>query len=345
MNTYLRALGAAVALTVGAASPALAAPRTATGPSGHPGSSATAAVRQVLDRLTGEDGAPGALAQLRTKRGTTTLTSGVADVATQAPMRADCTYRIGSMTKMYVATVVLQLVGEGRVSLDAPVERYLPGVVRANGNDGRNIRVRDLLQHTSRLPDYLAYWTPPQILADRFAHHDLSDLLAVAPAHPPVTVDTPGGFHYSNTDYVLLSLLIEKVTGRSYGTEISQRIVKPLGLRSTSVPGDASTIPGTHPRGYVKPSADADPMDVTEFNPTVAAGAGDMISSASDMSRFLGAFLGGQLLPRAELARMTDVEPTGHAGSRAYGLGLERWSLPCGGVFWGHQGASSASRR
>ncbi|MFD7992656.1 serine hydrolase domain-containing protein [Streptomyces mexicanus] len=332
MNTSVRVLGAALALALGGTSSALAAPRPVPAPSAH------TSVQRVLDRLTGEDGAPGALVNVRTEHGSTVLTSGVADLATGAPLRADSRFRIGSMTKTYVATVVLQLAGERHLALDAPVERYLPGVVRGNGNDGRRIHVRDLLQHTSRLPDYLTYYTPGDILADRYAHHDLTELLSIALAHPPVEVDAPDGFHYSNTDYVLLAMLIEKVTGRPYGTEVEQRIVNRLHLRSTSVPGDAAVIPGPHPRGYARPAAGADPVDVTELNPTVAAGSGDMISSASDMSRFLSALLGGRLLRPAQLAEMMDVEPTGHAGSRAYGLGLERWPLPCGGVFWGHQG-------
>lgn len=333
MNAHVRALGAALALAAGVTSSVVAVPQAvASGPSAH------APLQQVLDRLTGDDGAPGALAYVRNKRGSTELTSGVADLDTGAPVRAGSRFRIGSMTKTYVATVVLQLVGEGDVMLDAPVERYLPGVVRGNGNDGRKIRVRDLLQHTSRLPDYLTYYTPQEILADRSAHHSLTGLLAIALAHPPVDVDTRSGFHYSNTDYLVLSMLIEKVTGQPYGTEIERRVVKPLHLHGTSVPGDAPTIPGPHPRGYARPAADADPMDVTELNSTVAAGSGDMISSASDMSRFLGALLGGRLLHSTELAAMMNVEPTGQSGSRAYGLGLERWPLPCGGYFWGHQG-------
>lgn len=332
MNTHVRALGAALALAVSAASPASAAPQPAAGSSGH------GSVQAVLDRLTSEDGAPGALAEVRDPHSSTVLASGTADLDTGSPMTAGSNFRIGSMTKMYVATVVLQLVGEGSVALDAPVERYLPGVVRGHGNDGRRITVRDLLQHTSRLPDYLTYYTPQDALADRYAHHDRADLLAIALAHQPVKADTPGGFSYSNTNYLLLSMLIDKVAGHPYGTVIKQRILRPLGLHSTSVPGDAPAIPGPHPHGYVRQAADADPMDVTELNPTVADGSGNMVSSTSDMSRFIQALLGGRLLRPAQLAEMMSATPTGQSDGGAYGLGLEQWSLPCGGVFWGHQG-------
>ncbi|MFI6349305.1 serine hydrolase domain-containing protein [Streptomyces sp. NPDC050560] len=334
MHACARLTGAALALALGLGlTPSvLAAPRADAAAGGD------AAVQRVLDRLTGEDGAPGALARVDTRHGSTVLTSGVGNLATGEPMRPDSTFRIGSMTKMYVATVVLQLVGDGRVALDAPVERYLPGVVRGHGNDGRTITVRDLLQHTSRLPDYLTYLTPQDILADRYAHHDLAGLLAIALAHEPVEVDTPSGFTYSNTNYAVLSLLVEKVTGRSYGTEIGRRVLKPLGLGATSVPGDTATLPGPHPRGYVRTAPGAGPSDATELNPTVAAGSGDMVSDGRDMARFLDALLGGRLLRPAQLAEMKDGMDTGDPGGGAYGLGLEHWPLPCGGGFWGHEG-------
>lgn len=333
MYTRMRVLGAALALAIGIASyGALVEPRASAAATGE------AVVQPVLDRLTSDDGAPGALAEVRNGTGATVLTSGVADLGTDAPMRGDSSFRIGSMTKPFTATVVLQLVGEHRIALDAPVERYLPGIVRGSGNDGRHITVRDLLQHTSRLPDYLTYYTPQDALADRYAHHDPVDLLRIALAHPPVTPTTDSGWSYSNTNYLLAAMLIEKVTGHPYGTEVRQRILTPLGLHETSAPGDATGIPGPHPRGYVRPAADADPIDVTEFNPSVAFGGGNMISSASDMSRFFDALLHGRLLRPAELAEMQHVVSTGHEDGSAYGLGLQQWSLPCGGVFWGHMG-------
>ena len=118
----------------------------------------------LLRRLTTQDGGPGALVALGAGAGGAVLTSGVADVKSRAPMRGDSRFRIGSMTKPFVATVVLQLVGEGRVVLDAPVERYLPGVVRGHGNDGRQVTVRQLLQHTSGIPDYLDHLEPEDVL-------------------------------------------------------------------------------------------------------------------------------------------------------------------------------------
>jgi D-alanyl-D-alanine carboxypeptidase len=308
---------------------------------GVPAHSAEAAGRSrlpaILQRLTTDDGAPGALLDVRDRHGRTVLTSGVGDVRSRTPVPRDSSFRIGSVTKPFVATVVLQLVGEHRVVLDAPVERYLPGVVRGHGNDGRRITVRQLLQHTSGLPDYLDYVTPQDILKDPLAHHDLRDMVDVALAHHRVF--KPGRhWKYSNTNYLVAGLLIESVTGHPYGDEIQRRIIEPLGLHATSVPGDNPTISGPHPRGYVRPGEGAPLMDVTELNTTVAGPGGGMISSGADLSRFMEALLGGRLLEPAQLREMMRTRPTGNADGRAYGLGLESRPLPCGGLYWGHTG-------
>ncbi|GAA0266924.1 serine hydrolase domain-containing protein [Actinomadura nitritigenes] len=308
---------------------------------GVPARSAAAADRTglpaILHRLTTDDGAPGALLEVRDRNRRTVLTSGVGDVRSGTPVPRDSAFRIGSATKPFVATVVLQLVGEHRVALDAPVERYLPGVIRGHGNDGRRITVRQLLQHTSGLPDYLDYVTPQDILKDPLAHHDLRDMVDVALAHHRVF--KPGtDWEYSNTNYLVAGLLIESVTGHPYGDEIRRRIIEPLGLTATSAPVDDPAIPGPHPRGYVRPGEGAPLMDVTELNPSVAGPGGGMISSAPDLGRFMAALLDGRLLRPAELREMMRTRPTGNADGRAYGLGLESRPLPCGGLYWGHTG-------
>lgn len=330
MKRYTRMLGGALILAVGvgvAVSPrSTATTRTDGG-----------GLRHVLHRLTSDDGVPRALVVVRDRRGSKAVTSGVADLNTGAPVPGHSRFRIGSVTKSYIATVVLQLVGEHRVALDAPVERYLPGVVRGSGNDGRRITVRELLQHTSGLPDILTYLTPKQILADPYAHHDPADLLRLALSHPPLFA--PGReWRYSNTNYLVAGMLIEKVTGHPYGKEIHRRILAPLGLRATYVPGDRIAIPGPHPRGYVRPGEGAAPVEVTEFNPSVAGASGEMISTGTDVARFFDALVRGRLLHPVQLREMMTTRPTGNADGRAYGLGLESRPLPCGGMYWGHDG-------
>ncbi|GHI40670.1 serine hydrolase domain-containing protein [Streptomyces violascens] len=343
MTRYRRALGVLLALVTAAGGTAwvrgddnsawqyAAHATTGDAPADRPG------LRVLLHRLTTKDGGPGALVALGGRSGDAVLTSGVADVGSHASMRGDSRFRIGSMTKPFVATVVLQLVGEGRVVLDAPVERYLPGVVRGHGNDGRRITVRQLLQHTSGIPDYLDYLKPEDVLNDPLAHYDTRDLVKLALAHPPAF--EPGAdWRYSNTGYLLAGMLIEQVTGHPYGDEIRHRIVEPLGLRQTSAPVAATEIRGPHARGYARPGKDAPLKDITALNPTVAGPSGAMISSGADFNRFLGALLRGKLLAPTQLHEMMRTRPTGDPGGGAYGLGLESHPLPCGGLAWGHDG-------
>ncbi|MEU3370335.1 serine hydrolase domain-containing protein [Streptomyces sp. NPDC006711] len=339
MIRYHRALGGLLALVAVAGGTACAPGDAASAwqTTANAGTSDHSGVRVLLHQLTTKDGGPGALVALRGRAGGAVLTSGVADVKSHAPMRADNRFRIGSMTKPFVATVVLQLVGERRVLLDAPVERYLPGVVRGGGNDGRRITVRQLLQHTSGIPDYLDFLKPQDVLDNPLAHYDAHDLVKLALARPRV-FDPGAGWQYSNTGYLLAGMLIERVTGHPYGEEIRRRIIEPLALRQTSVPDDASQIRGPHPRGYARPGKDAQLQDITALNPTVAGASGSMISSGADFNRFLDALLGGELLAPVQLQQMMKTRPTGNRDGGAYGLGLESHPLPCGGLAWGHDG-------
>ncbi|WP_371525809.1 beta-lactamase family protein [Streptomyces sp. NBC_01283] len=339
MTPYKRALGCLLALaatagvTLGALpDDARARPKTTASATGdHP------QLRALLHRLTTADGSPGALVTLRDRSGGTVLTSGLADVRRHTPVRADSRFRIGSMTKPFVATVVLQLVGEGRVVLDAPVERYLPGVVRGHGNDGRKITVRRLLQHTSGLSDYLNHLKPQGVIDDPLAHHDTRDLVRLALAHRPDFA--PGtDVRCSSTGYLLAGMLIERVTGHTYGQEIRRRVIEPLHLRRTSVPGDAPGISGPHPRGYVRTHKDAPLKGSTALNPTFAGPSGSMISSGADMNRFMDALVRGKLLRPAQLRQMMNTRPTGSPDGGAYGLGLESHPLPCGGLARGYDG-------
>ncbi|MFD7020610.1 serine hydrolase domain-containing protein [Streptomyces sp. NPDC059928] len=343
MTRYRRALGGLLALVAVAGGTAYArgddtlAWQNAAHTTRDDATADHAGLRVLLHRLTTKDGAPGALVALGGRPGGVLLTSGVADVKSQASMRGDSRFRIGSMTKPFVATVVLQLVGEGRVVLDAPVERYLPGVVRGHGNDGRRITVRQLLQHTSGIPDYLDYLRLEDVLNHPLTHYDPRDLVKLALAHRRAF--EPGtDWRYSNTGYLLAGMIIERVTGHPYGDEIRRRVIEPLGLRQTSVPDDAPEIPGPHPRGYARPGKDAPLKDITALNPTVAGPSGSMISSGADFNRFLDALLRGKLLPPAQLQQMMKTRPTGNRDGGAYGLGLESHPLPCGGLAWGHDG-------
>ncbi|TCO45393.1 D-alanyl-D-alanine carboxypeptidase [Kribbella antiqua] len=241
-------------------------------------------------------------------------------------------FRIGSVTKTFVATVVLQLVDEGRLSLDDPIDRHLPGQVP----NGENITVRQVLNHQSGIYDYAhdaGYSTNRWRGTERFRHFEPGELLAVAFSHPPYF--SPGqGWHYSNTNYVIAGLLIERLTDHSYGAEIARRILLPLGLSQTSVPGDRPGLPRPHARGYAE--VDGKLADATLMNPSLDWAAGEMISTTRDLNQFFDALLGGRLISPAALAEMRGYVPA--TSLFDYGLGLQRFHLPCGKTVEGHSG-------
>ncbi|WP_158892647.1 serine hydrolase domain-containing protein [Amycolatopsis anabasis] len=299
-------------------------------------------VQRALDRIVEADGLPGAQAVLTWRGRSWEITSGVGDLRTGRPFPPESRVRIGSNTKPFVATVVLQLVAERRVDLDAPIERYLPGVVRGNGNDGSRISVRQLLQHTSGLHDYVAVLHPdPE--AWRWRHFEPAELVRLALAHPPHF--EPGAkWEYSNTNYQLAGMLIEKLTGNPVGAEITRRVIRPLGLRATYYPHPRELgIRGPHPRGYAE--IDGRRVDFTLMDPSWAGAAGAMVASGAELNRFFTALLAGRLLPAAQLAEMKRTVPADVpiAGAR-YGLGLIDIPLSCGGRFWGHGGSIDGFR-
>ncbi|UUU22724.1 serine hydrolase domain-containing protein [Streptomyces sp. DSM 40750] len=280
-----------------------------------------------------------------------TVRSGVGDLTTGAPVPPAGYIRLGSTTKTYVATVVLQLVGEGRLSLEDSVDRWLPGVVRGNGNDGRRVTVRQLLQHTSGLPDYTADVVPDMSAAGYLKHRSTTytseQRVAFAMTHPPVF--EPGArWEYSNTNYILAGMVIEAVTGRAWGQEVRDRILRPLGLTRTLTPGNDPRLPRPHARNYqqFQPSESGDgPMtDATlAYLPFDGDADGSMISTTADTNRFFSALLSGRLLAPAQFVEMRRTvavpeTPDEVPGSR-YGLGLAWTPLTCGGGYWGHSGS------
>jgi D-alanyl-D-alanine carboxypeptidase len=267
-------------------------------------------------------------------------TSGVADLVTQRPVPSDGYFRIASTAKTFVATAVLQLVGEGRLSLDDTVERWLPGLVRGNGNDGRRITVRHLLQHTSGIhDDFPDYSTAAEYHEHRYDVLTPQQVVARALRHRP---DFPPGtqWRYSTTGYVLVDLIIERVTGRPWYEVVTSRIIRPLGLDHTFWPGHSPTLPSPHARAYQRFETDA-LVDVTDRVSADPEGA--ILATTEDVNRFFRALFGGRLLRPAQLAEMRRTIPVGPdveqlmPGAR-YGLGLFQRPLPCGGTYWGHSG-------
>ncbi|WP_020578169.1 serine hydrolase domain-containing protein [Actinopolymorpha alba] len=267
-------------------------------------------------------------------------TSGVAEAGTDRPVPRNGYFRIASTGKALVATVVLQLVDEGKLALDDTVDRWLPGLVDGNGNDGRRITIRQLLQHTSGIhdDDLPGYTTPQEYYERRYDTYTPQQIVARAMRHHP---DFPPGtgWGYSNTGYVLLDMIIEKITDRPWHREVEDRILKPLGMDHTYLPGSTPTLRRPHAKGYqVFPSGER--VDVTKV---ILPDPGSYVSTTADVNRFFQALLGGELLPEARLAEMQETVPVNEETQvfwphGRYGLGLAKRPLSCGGSYWSHEG-------
>lgn len=294
-------------------------------------------------------GVPGVVAEVRDSHGVWKGTSGVADLTTGQPRGYGDRFRSGSVTKSLVATVMLQLQAEGRADIDATVDHYLPGLVRGNGHDGTRITVRQLMNHTSGVFNFTEDATfAKKVLGIEFLNSRYDDwtpqqVIALALQNPPQF--EPGtAWKYSNTNYLLLGLIIEKLTGRPYAEEIERRVTRPLGMSATYFPGTDPHVPAPT-RHYSTFTEDpGKTYDVTELNPSWAWAAGEMVTNSSDLNRFYAALLGGRLLRPAQLQQMTSTVSTeGNLPRQRYGLGLIEYETTCGVKVWGHSGGIHGS--
>ncbi|MFJ3503857.1 MULTISPECIES: serine hydrolase domain-containing protein [unclassified Streptomyces] len=306
------------------------------------------ATRRAIDAAVAA-GIPGITAEARDSRGVWKTAAGVGDLTTRAPRGENDRFRVGHLTSTFVATVLLQMEAERKLDLDDSVERHLPGLVTGNGNDGRAITVRQVLNHTSGLPDYFsdAAYVDTYVLGDGFFAHRYETMphdkrVRVALAHPPLF--PPGTRHgFSNTNDVIAAMVVEKAGGRTYEEEIRRRIVKPLGLTATTTPGNGVQLPRPSGRGYSKPYFLTQPdriEDVTELNGSHNWGNLDIISSAADLNRFYGALMRGALLPPEQLRAMKTTVVNPDVPIAAYGLGIERLTLGCGTTVWYRDGGT-----
>lgn len=319
-------LASATALIAGAA--LVAAPAASAAPSEGP-HGLDRKVRAAAGRLVA-DGAPGVIVMTRRGGRVSHVTAGVSDKATGAPMDHRLLFRIASVTKSFTSTVVLQLAAERRLSLDDTVEAWLPGVVAGNGNDGSKITIRQLLAQTSGLNDY----TPdPRVMTDPARAWTPAELIAIAMEKPPQYA--PGtSWNYSNTNYILAGMVIEKATGRSVGAEFRKRVFEPLRLRNTSYPTTDSSFPGRYVHGYYYDYGDVS----TLISPSSARTSGGIVSTVDDVARFHRALFTGRLLPPKQMREMRTVRPVDDDGVvEDYGLGVARIKFSCG-YAWGHDG-------
>jgi D-alanyl-D-alanine carboxypeptidase len=227
---------------------------------------------------------------------------------------------------------VLSLVADGRVRLDAPVDRYLPRLLPY----AAPITVRQLLQHRSGLFDYAkVLWASPKLVAaSRYRDYAPNELVRIATKRP--LQFTPGSrFGYANTDDVVLGLLVERITKQPYATALARRVLRPAGLRHTYVPGHDPRLRRPSMRGYEAVRSGTRLTDLTGYNMSAAWASGDIVSTTGDLNRFYAALLGGKLLPANLLRQMKRSKPA--FPGFEYGLGLGH-AVMCGQQVWGHVG-------
>ncbi|WP_341845970.1 serine hydrolase domain-containing protein [Streptomyces curacoi] len=292
-----------------------------------------------------DSGFAGMQMRVHDERGEWVGSAGVRKLGETAKPPTDGRFWVGSTTKTFVATLVLQLVADGSIGLDTPVADHLPEF-----RLDRRITVRMLLQHSSGLYNYTGDLDAEGTLVpgidaagkkwvdNRFRTYQPEELVRFS-LSKPARFEPGTDQSYSNTNYTLAVLLVEKVTGRSYAEEMERRILGPLGLRGTVVPGDSPEIPGPHAHGYYRyeDAGQWNVVDVSRQNLSLLVGAGDMISTTRDLHTFFSALLGGKLLPAPLLTEMR--KPYGKLG---YGLGLfvQDLGLDCGGTIVHHNGGA-----
>ncbi len=295
-------------------------------PTGHAAGSLAEIDALLTEDVVGD--APGAVTALAIRDGETLASAAGSANSNGSPVSVDTAFRVGSISKSFTATMVMQLVDEGLVDLDEPLSTYLPDT-----RVGGDVTIRQLLSHTSGVASYTdqdGYFD--SLLADvtrTYSYDEIIDVVADVPHEEP-----GGDFSYSNTNYILLGQLIETVGGDDLETALQTRIVEPAGLQSTTFGLDAESLPEDFAAPWFEDVFVGDPEADYEAFSSSAWSAGALVSSASDLALFTDALFAGTLVSEDALAQMLDVGPEG------YGLGIG--TMPPGsepGAFYGHNGS------
>jgi D-alanyl-D-alanine carboxypeptidase len=289
-------------------------------------------LQRNADRLIATTEFPGIVTLVEQDGPRTVVSAGLADVARRRPLRPNDRFWVGSITKAFVATAVMQFVAEDRLGLEDTVEELLPGRIR----EGQRIRLRQLLDHTSGIPEYMRL--------DPWATAVGRNPRAVIPARRlvssagrlPLDFEPGTRASYSNTNYLVLAEIVERETGRAIARVLRARIFGPLGLRATSFESGRGAVGGNRVRGY--DVSGPRPIDVSLHRLGGPWADGALVSSASDLAVFFGALLRGKLVPPRLVALMTT--PTKVPGSHGEGLGLYKLPSPCGRWYYGHAGGT-----
>ncbi|MEU6388818.1 serine hydrolase domain-containing protein [Streptomyces sp. NPDC046939] len=330
----VRALAVSTVLALGAvaaplATAAPAAPHSAAHAPKHSAPDAKA-LRQAISGLPDAD-ATAALVRVGGRGGSWHGVAGVRDLRTGAKALENARFRAGSTTKVVTAATVLRLAADGKLDLDAPIQRYLPDLFAPNADAFPHpISVRHLLNHTSGLkpgtswgrnfeeeyPHRFETLTPRQVVAGS---------IAAGRAHKPGEVQ-----EYLGINYTLLGLLVEKVTGHSYAAEAERLVLRPAGMRHTYFPGTGTRIRGPHNHGYQLSGGKL--IDVTEWNQYDRLAGGDMISTTADLERLITALFRGRVVPQPQLEEMFTVPS--HITGATMSAGLQRFTTDDGKEVW-----------
>lgn len=293
---------------------------------------------------------PGAVLHVRAPGlGAWSGAAGLGALEPSTPMRPHDRFRAGSLTKPFVAAVIVGLAEEGRLGLDDPIDALLPEEAAGAFPDSDRITVRMLLNHTSGLPDFVDL-VGPEIVAQFGKVWEEEEFLAYAAAQEPSFA--PGAsFRYSNTNYLLLGMIIEEATGRTWREEAEERILRPLGLKDTLLPAlEETAIPGDHAHGYADfGQGIVDATEAATASVVGAAGGQSLVTNAADLATFLEALLAGRLFQEETaldevlsfISAPADIFPPGDplgAIVRGYGLGLIEASYGEGLTAIGHAG-------
>jgi len=283
----------------------------------------------ALEQSFSESGAPGVVAAVQTPEYTWVRALGVADRNSEEPMAPDVHHRIGSVTKTFTISLLLQAADEGLLSLDGTIDQYYEGV--PNGDE---ITLRQMANMTSGIANYTEndQWGEEQS-SDPYRVWESAELAQVGIKDSPL-FDPGTEWHYSNTNTVMLGLVLEQVTGETIGDLYRERIIEPLGLQDTSFPDlTDSSLPAPHAQGYTLQgqSSGGEPLDATDWSPSEAWTAGQMISTAEDLLVYGRALGTGEALlpPEQQTERLdsfvSDLPPLNQPplkGNLSYGLGL-----------------------
>jgi D-alanyl-D-alanine carboxypeptidase len=259
---------------------------------------------------------------------------GTGSIAGHEPIPVDAHFRIGSVTKTYVAAATVRLEQAGALSVSDPVARWLPEY-----DLDAALTIEHLLRLRSGIPDYLnaLFGTPPDLTVyQRF--HAADELVRLALSLPDRTLPN-AAFRYSNADYILLGIILERAAGARIDDVMRRQIFEPLALTQTTYPIDDITLPPPHARGYSRMTSKMPYFDTTEISPSESGASGAIVATPRDVARFVDATIFGPFLGTDGSAALRNVQPV--ADDRGYGYGLYRVALPNGVVAYGHQGGTA----